>query len=355
MDHAPLYRNASLSRAQSEAIRLARVVCILSMVTVHFWPGAGRILTGAGPAAAHPFYLLLVDYLGRSSVPLLSVISGALFILSARGFDGPWQILPKKLRSLIVPMILWSAALLLLYLLHASATGDRSRLPQDLPGWINALFALTAPPANLPLAFLRDTFVCGLILATTLSLALTLRWPVLALLLPVLAALLQHQTGLPLVLRPQIALFFALGAALALSGGLRLSPPWILVLALLVLDIGLRNALGGELPVWARELLNRIAMSLLVWKLCETLVRHAPTLAQRLRRIEPYTFTLFCSHMLAVTLVAGVTGALDYSETRDSYLLVFLLQYPLALALAVALVETRRRLRNRRAPALNQP
>ncbi|MEI4488265.1 acyltransferase [Frigidibacter sp. MR17.14] len=348
---ASLFRHAHLRRQSSDAIRMARVICILSMITVHFWPGAGRILDEAQPGWAHPVYLVLVDYLGRSSVPLLSMISGALLVLSVRRGPPPLQTIRHKLRMLIGPMVVWSAALLGLYLLHAAATGDMSRLPQGPMGWINALFALTAPPANLPLAFLRDTFVCATIAA--LSLALARRSPATGLMLTVAAFALMLALPGTLILRPQIAWFYLAGVILALTGQLNRSLPSGLVLALFLADSLGRNVFAADLGRAGLEWLDRIAMSLLVWKVCEAIVRHLPAVFARMRRLEPYVFTLFCSHMLVVTAIAGIAGPLKLSETSDSYLAVFLLQYPATLALAVLVVHLRRYWAQRR--TLSQP
>jgi len=149
----------SLPDGRSEAIRIARVICILSMVSVHFWPGASRILAVDVWLPVHGFYLLAIDYMGRGSVPLLSTISGVLLTLSFFRNVSPSHLLMSKARSLLIPMIIWSAILMALYGLWGLLSGNPSRLPSDFMDWTNSLIALGAPPANAPLGFLRDLFI----------------------------------------------------------------------------------------------------------------------------------------------------------------------------------------------------
>ena len=73
----------ALPRDLSDAIRIARVVCILSMVSVHVWPGATRVLAADTPFSG--FFQVMIEYLGRGSVPLLSLVSGYLLTISAQG------------------------------------------------------------------------------------------------------------------------------------------------------------------------------------------------------------------------------------------------------------------------------
>lgn len=344
MSHSvPLFRKAVLSPEQSDTIRVARVICLLSMVTVHFWPGATRILEQGQPTAAHPFYALMVDYLGRSSVPLLSMVSGGLMVMSMRRLPATGGVIRKKFDSLIRPMVVWSAILLAVYVLGALANGDWSRVPSDPMGWINAVFALNAEPANLPLAFLRDSFVCSVVAVVALKLGSRPQsWAQLAAMaLPVVVLAFAYRFPDTVLLRPQIGWFYAAGVILALTGAWRLSPPWLLVAGMLVIQIAMRNGMIPEPIAGFSGLLDRVTMSVVVWKLCESLVHHAPGLHQRLVRLEPLMFTLFCSHMLAVTAVAVAARALHLSETSDSYIFIFLLQYPASLGLALAIDHLR--------------
>jgi hypothetical protein len=64
-------KNDKMSPVSSDAIRIARVLCIVCMAYVHM----------RQPNVDFPIvWAVVVDTLGRASVPLLSVISGYLMV-----------------------------------------------------------------------------------------------------------------------------------------------------------------------------------------------------------------------------------------------------------------------------------
>lgn len=335
-----------LNRDTSEAIRVARVLCILSMISVHFWPGATIVLHADVPGPIHAFYLVVIDYLGRGSVPLLSTVSGVLLTLSAARKDVPLTLLGSKARTFLLPMIVWSAVMLGLALTYAAVRGDVSELPVGPMGWVNALFALTAPPANVPLAFLRDVFVAAAL--GLLAIGIHRRSPVVAVLLLVAATLAETLTGGIVLLRPQILTFFSLGIFMSWGGVANFVPRWWLVLAMLTASIVTLHVLppvDGPLGEFLRAYLNRIAMMLLMWRCAIAIVRDGGRAHRAIRQLEPLVFTIFCSHMVMVAFVAVLGKSLHLQVEDPVYPLVFVAQFPLAVLLAMAIVATRRRMR----------
>lgn len=329
-----------LTRETSDAIRVARVLCILSMISVHFWPGASQVLDADVPRALHLFYLVVIDFLGRGSVPLLSTVSGVLLTLSAARADVPLALLGGKARALLVPMVTWSAVMVALALAYAAVSGDRSELPQGGMGWINAFLALTAPPANLPLAFLRDVFVTAAIGLLAIGIHRRSPWGGAGLLL--LAVGMEMATGGVLLLRPQILTFFALGMALSWTGRANFVPPWFLALGMLLVTILLHvHPQPGPLP----PLLNRIAMMLLMWRVAIAIVRGGGAAHHAIRRLEPIIFTVFCSHMVMIACVSVFAHSTAVTTEDPLYPLLFVAQFPLAVALAAGVAAVRRRLR----------
>ncbi|MFQ3666897.1 MAG: acyltransferase family protein, partial [Sphingomonadaceae bacterium] len=73
-----------MSRAHlSDAITVSRILCMTSVVWVHAWFGMPRtVMSGADAVAQMTMVTLLADVLGRSSVPLLSIVSGYLVSVS---------------------------------------------------------------------------------------------------------------------------------------------------------------------------------------------------------------------------------------------------------------------------------
>lgn len=333
-----------LSRETSDAIRIARVLCIMFMISVHFWPGARAILEGDVPAWLHGFYMVVVEYLGRGSVPLLSTVSGVLLTISARRRDVPLGLLPGKARVFLVPMVVWSAVMVALAVVNAVLLGDASELPQGAMGWVNAFFALTAPPANLPLAFLRDVFVATAI--GLLAIGIHRRAPAAGVLLLVVAALVEGMTGGIVLLRPQILSFFVLGILMSWAGAANFVPRWWLVLGMLALDVLLQvfpQLAPGVAGEFAHSYLNRIAMMLLMWRVAVEVVRQGGTIHRAIARLEPYVFTIFCTHVIMVSAVAVLAGRAGLRVEDPIYPLVFLAQFPLSVLFAVAVATARRR------------
>ncbi|WP_395543662.1 acyltransferase family protein, partial [Neotabrizicola sp. sgz301269] len=265
-----------MSREASDAIRVARVLCIIFMTTVHVWPGASEVMGADVGPVLHAFYLVLIDYLGRGSVPLLSVVSGFLLTRSL-GRKSSQEMIRSKAWALLVPMVIWSALVLVLVLARALILGDGADMPHGVMGWINALFSVTAPPANIPVAFLRDVFVSAVI--GIIVIGIYRQMPVLAGILLLILIPAEVGTGGLLLLRPQILVFYTIGLVLGLQIGRMPEPPWGLILLVLGLDAALRHVFGlpgsGEtgIGLWM-SYLGRIAMSLLMWR-CALDIRYA--------------------------------------------------------------------------------
>lgn len=296
------------------------MLCIIFMISVHVWPGATKVLAADIPF--HTFYVVLIEYLGRASVSLLGVVSGVLLAQSF-GKTAPLTLLSRKARSLLVPMVLWSAAVLGLYVADAVLTGDTSHIPTDAIGWINALFALTEPPANLPLAFLRDVFMCAVIGIFALSQGRAVCLAILA-----GAVALETTTSGVLLLRPQILAFFATGIGLSMFRLADYVPRRRFVLLMLALDVALHQNIPAD--VVALDYLNRIAMSLLLWRCAVDLRDFKP-----IKSLEPYIFVIFCSHVIAISAIGFLARSSGVSVSDAVYPLIFLLQFPIIIGVGV--------------------
>lgn len=318
----------SLNHETSDAIRIARTICILSMLSVHVWPGASQVMQADSWASW--MYEAGVYYLGRGSVPLLSTVSGVLLALSADRHQ-PEAVLLQKARTLIYPMMLWSALLLLLYGAHAAVTGDSSRLPLGVMGWANAFLGLTTVPANEPLGFLRDVFVA--VALGLVGIRLYRRSALAGTTFLITASIAELAMGGVIFLRPQILAFFSVGILIKLNGRTNFVPPIPVVLAALAADIAVRELVGGEVA----NSLNRIAMSLLIWRCAIGLSRARGAFGNFLRRLEPSIFITFCSHMLTVALVAGVVDLAGIESDDPWTPLIWLVQFPLIVGVGVAI------------------
>ncbi len=106
--------------------------------------------------------------LAKSGVPLLSLISGYLAIISLEKY-GYFNLLLNKAKRLIWPLF-WVNLLFIILITYPAQAIDphvRSDLqiyPFDLLGWFQATFAFYRLPANQPLFFLKDLYTCFLLI-----------------------------------------------------------------------------------------------------------------------------------------------------------------------------------------------
>jgi fucose 4-O-acetylase-like acetyltransferase len=317
-------RKNTLSGDSSQAIRIARVLCITFMMFVHVWPGAGTIVAAPVGPGLHLFYTVLIDELARASVPLLSVISGFLFFDKAARSD--WlTLITGKARTLLVPMILWSAILLALQVARASLiVQDQAFFDVSLLDWLNRLFAITAPPANLPLAFLRDIFLCCCfaLLASRLD-SKAPNWGTALLLALLLSEIIADGV---LLLRPQIFLFFSIGYLLAKSRPVRLDLRWTPVLIVLAADLALRLKLIDVSlePNSTADVFHRVSVAMLMWRAAFSISQGPTGAAAFLYRQEPLIFVVFCGHSVIFAMAGVFLGKAGIAVTSPLFPLILI-------------------------------
>ena len=304
-----------IGKNQSQNIKLARVLCILFMMTTHAWPGSERILAANLSWPSHALLFVVVDIFGRASVPLLSTISGLLLVSSFARRGTPSVIL-GKFKTLVVPLVFWSIPMAIIA--FAEGIWIDNRVPAWTPiEWVNAFFSITSEPANGPLHFFRDIFVMVLYACLILPVFRWNRWAGMALALAI--ALLEQKAGGFLVFRNQIAVFFIAGLLLTLSGKAEWVPRWPLVAVLMLAyaALGFYGVLDENSSDLATmrfsQLFPRLTVSILMWRICADIAAHLARLAERLKSLEPDIFVVFCSHAITakffalLALVAGLT------------------------------------------------
>ena len=120
---------------RSDAISIARVICILGVVYVHAWTGLnGHDLEIARGTPQENLRWLLMEIFGRSAVPLLGVISGWLVAGSSRAQNWFRHVL-QKAQTILLPMILWNGLGILLVSGAAWSLGLSAPVPVsgDMP------------------------------------------------------------------------------------------------------------------------------------------------------------------------------------------------------------------------------
>lgn len=302
----------ALAQSTSLRVRVARPLCIFFMIWVHVNPGVAEFAPGEhGLGFADWYRFYFADGVGRTSIGLLAIVSGFLAISTARVFPfGRFTM--KRFRSLFIPMVVWSAILLIAYL--AGEQVKPGYLEQQVgepwswahvPDW---LFGLTDHPANFPLGFLRDLFICAL--ATPLF-VLAMRkaaLPVLA----VLFVLMVTHAPTPF-LGNNIPMFYGLGVWLALNG--RSMEAWIdrhagkVILAFAVYAAFITafrfydelNPENGLEPVFYGFLeVQRLFGAAAFWAIAGWISKQS--WRSLITRFEPYAFFVFCSHIIFSTV-----------------------------------------------------
>lgn len=331
------YAIAPLSPVQSDAIAAARVFCILGIVYVHAWTGVTwATLIQTSDSAQGIFRWTFVELIGRSSVPLLGMISGWLVASSAmrRSY---WRFLNGKARTIMLPMLLWNALAVAIVCGLGWAGWIRAPMPRDAEWVIDEVVGYaTFNKLNIQTTFLRDLFI-SMALAPLL---VRLRTSVLALLGAVIVAWSIFAWWFPLFLRPQIPLFFILGICARRYGGAERVAA--MPFAYAALPFAVLGPIKLAVSIWGyqfgrehAELVAtidvgmRVAAALLAWRTAIALT--STPLMSLLKRVEPYAFFLFCSHMIMIWVGGQLLGPLAGRMGTPGYPPFFLIQPVLCL------------------------
>ena len=350
--HERLGWGSDLAPRRSAAIAIARVLCILGIVYVHAWTGLdGHRLMLARDTGQGMLRWALIELVGRAAVPLLGAVSGWLAAGSAakRGWGA---FMAGKLRVIALPMVAWNVIAIALVSGASLAGWIAAPIPRDAWALLNELTALARPnEINVQMPFLRDLLLC---MALAPLLARAPAWAVAAVSMGAAAwSVVGVSPAFPLLLRPSILAFFALGLLLArrrgaverIGGGpLALALATYLTLAVVRTWVEIAYddpARDWPLAVNAFDLATRAAACLLFWKLAWRLA--GTTLSPALARLERFAFFTFCAHLVLIWLlgptIGGVTGRLG----APGYPVFLLLQPYLAFAASagIALVLER--------------
>lgn len=312
-----------IDRNVSQLIAVARVLCILSVIYVHSPPYTHVLPTTVW--SQETVIWVFREGIGRSSVPLLSIVSGflAMTFYGKLSWGGNIR---KKAASLLVPMFLWNTIALLKTFVEIGHI-DIGMLA-DAP---DRIFAITDFPQITLFYFLRDTFVCMVLLPALIF--MVTRLPKLSVAMLFLNATFDFD-GI-LFLNSAIPLFFLFGLILkhrpAIMDGLHRQLALLSLLSLVGLgaivflpifvpSVAEASAsLDHELVV----VMQRLFGSVLFWWVCVQLVKtrfHA-----RVRCYEPLIFLVFCSHPLvlgAAWKVVNVAGLEDAPYVGIAFFLV---------------------------------
>lgn len=337
---------------RSDAISIARVICIMGVVYVHAWTGlSGHDLEMLRGTPQESLRWMLMEIFGRSAVPLLGLISGWLVASSARAQNWLGHV-GRKARTILLPMILWNGLAILFVSGAAWLVGLSAPLPRSADWLLQEMFLVSRnPDINVQMPFLRDLFLC------MLAAPLLVRLPGWMLVAVALAAALCQLMGWgpPVLMRASILFFFVIGI-IARRGGLAdrvAALPWsvaglpfLLLMALQLHQLADPAAARSGFGVSAFDLTVRVAAAVCFWRLAWSLA--ASPARGLFLRIEPYAFFLFCSHLILLWLGGPILGAL-FGKMGSPLYPAYLLVQPLLVLFAVVVLGT---LLSRAAPGL---
>ena len=346
MNYLPTSLSSDIAR-RSDAIAIARVICILGVVYVHAWTGLGGVaLAEMRGTAQDNLRWLLMEVFGRSAVPLLGLISGWLVAGSRTTRDWRGHI-RRKAQTILLPMILWNIIAIMAVSGAALIAGLQAPTPQSV-GWVaqEVLILSRNPDINVQMPFLRDLFLC------MVAAPLLIRLPTGGLALIVAVAGLCHIMGWgpPALMRASILLFFTTGIIARRHGGaekvaaMPLLPallPFLMLMgaqlyrAIVIGDAGLRSSQA------ALDLAVRVSAALAFWRIAWGLAQSS--IRAVLLRIEPYAFFLFCSHLILIWVGGPLIGKLSGRMGEPLYPLYLLAQPLLILAVVVVIANGLRR------------
>lgn len=322
--------------------------------------------------------LILVDGFGLVSAPLLGLISG--FFFAANSETNPYfRLLGRRLRTLYVPVVTWSAVAALASLLTGLITADWIEMSNRIEQYdLNTLFGITSTPINGPLHFMVDLLKCILISPILIFLLKRRYYLQYYILVAVAAAFLlsfssshDYTRGFNLdnaLPRIDLFLFFSVGlyirrrwsddvmSTLARfsfsSSGARLALFVVFILAAghwRWLDSLENNKMGWS--AFALRMFTRVSgclfiLSFLPW------IR---SLAERGLYVEDrLTFYLFCTHIIVFRLGQSALGMLTgWNPSAHNQVIAWCILPLIAFAVAAALYSLEGMLRSARAQGVS--
>ena len=302
----------SLITGTSDSIRAARIICIFFMTYVHV-----HLFTDANLQNSPQFQTalsLIREVAGRASVPLLSVVSGFLFVgyLARRSH---LKATKDRAKGLLVPIVTWNLVGILLF----------SILDGVRPWSLNDFFPFTDHGFQYHLTFLRDLFVVSLLSPLLIR---ALKYAPLATIASVILITAFEDTW-PIILRASILMYFTFGLLFGLYRleGLNIYKQGRYIVYAAFGAILFHAVIGGV------DSLNKYfnvtnwiihpVSALTFWRISQWVASQS-NLMRLVKILEPAVFLLYLSHGVTGRIIAGVYAQLDFAHTPWLYTLTWI-------------------------------
>ena len=306
-----------LLRKSSDTIRIARVLCIFMMTYAH-------VSLFSSAALENSVYFssiknVLINLFARSSVPLLSVISGMLMVafFSNRSIA---EAIRTRFKTLIIPFFTWSV----IGLCIAQLTGRADNYTGS-----NLLYILNGS-YYIQLIFLRDIFVVSSL--TPLIIYLARKFNIFFLVFVLL--LVGFVDLAPIIMRGQILLYFVFGIYIALyrTENIFGSKTVVYFISISVLILFLVQLLQPSYPEHTlflssetfRNIIVRPICALSFWYLAYYLSSFIQFKNRLIKHVEPAIFIMFLSHVLFSNIAASVYSHLAFLHTPALFIIIWI-------------------------------
>lgn len=303
-----------ISEDFSRRIAILRPLLIFLILTTHTYGTLYRPdLQPLSWSLGTYLFALLTGVVATCALPLLSVISG--YLAGALAWRKPYlPLLWRKVRTLLVPMLFWNLVMAV-WIYQENAGGrllrsDLALYPFAVEQWFYALTSLFRIPANPPLYFLRELFLCFLFFPLFKLLA---RWYWAGwLLVAFVAYCYLSETHFGFFIRIDIYGFFMLGMLLARhQWAERVEEaclPWFgwILAVYLACCLALARYAFEDNAAHFLVLMKSLTLfgPLVFWLLGRWLQKGAP--GRFLAWLSPAAFPTFLGHCVVITLVYEV-------------------------------------------------
>lgn len=301
----------------SDAIKVARVICIFMMAYVHVYLFFNAEFQSTGYFIAAKS--ILVELFGRSSVPLLSIISGYLMVGYFR--RNTWlKGVRKRFFVLIIPLIAWNLIGISFALLAGHVVDVNIA---------DAIFGLTDNTFYIHLTFLRDIFI--VIVISPGIIYLTQRFHVLFLMAVIVFTTIFDLA--PFVLRDQIFIYFVAGVYLGIYPIPELvkSKSFFYTMASMILLICLQisfpyypEPLYFMSDTLFDDLFRRPVCAIAFWLVSLQICRYRYIEQNISKYLEPPIFLMFLSHALFVHIYGAIYAYFEGLHSAPIYFMVWL-------------------------------
>ncbi len=328
-----------LSQAHQDKLRLLAFVSILIVLFNHAAPLSlvyDGVLTKQPSPEANVLLTFWFGSIGRVNRPLFFFISGFLFFWTLKpGWSGLLEKWRKRVKSLLLPYLVWSLLSCILFGLGYWMSSTRSLIGHRMElanlTWLEWLGVWLWNPVAYQLWYIRDLLLLIFLCPLISSLATRLGWFLIAALMMAwfigFLPARPDETGLT---------FFVLGAVMA---GKRIVLDWDLrgwkwpfaALWLTLCFVSTSIELSGELLPWMNKMAN-VAGAIAIWGLSDLVTGW---LRQKMLKAAKLTFFIYLTHEpLMLTLKKLIFKWLPYNGTYSILTFLFLPLIVLMICLA---------------------